>query len=207
MTSATISSRPNSLEAKSNACLRPSWKAFTALCDGETFPLASALPSRSRASARAAVQADSLAAQSASTAAVATSLQETASNNTWCALRRSSSANSNTQSTFWSASCTKSFGGRRATVASMATHRGGSPSAPPGAPQRTLEGFPRHIRDFTGKRSALPRRTSSTKSRPKAWAEVAKQPGSHAAFSLRKSKPRTNCITNMDCLRPNVFTS
>mmetsp|Transcript_80642 Transcript_80642/g.228283 ORF Transcript_80642/g.228283 Transcript_80642/m.228283 type:complete len:424 (-) Transcript_80642:201-1472(-) len=185
----------------------PSWKAFTALCGGAPAGLPSAAapsacssPAAWRPPCRSS-HAGSLGAQSASTAATPASLQETASSRICCACLRSRSTNSRAQAAFWSTSCTRSLGGLRATVASMGRHW---PPVPPGPGelQSTLDGLPRQSMDFMGSRSRLPKKRSSTKSRPKARQEATSRPGSKAAVSFCMFWPCTNCMTSIDCFRP-----
>mmetsp|Transcript_14328 Transcript_14328/g.41033 ORF Transcript_14328/g.41033 Transcript_14328/m.41033 type:complete len:366 (+) Transcript_14328:427-1524(+) len=163
-TPASISRRPWCWRVRSRAWRRPAWKA----------PAASeASPSRHRAAA-------------------AEALQETASRRASKALGASRRASSRSRPTFPSASWTRSFGGRRATTASMGTQRRPLVAEGPAELQRTLEGLPRQPSDCIGKRSALPSNRSSSSSLPTASAEAFRCSGSHASFSSRRERPGTN---------------
>mmetsp|Transcript_39341 Transcript_39341/g.121422 ORF Transcript_39341/g.121422 Transcript_39341/m.121422 type:complete len:246 (+) Transcript_39341:329-1066(+) len=169
-TPATISSRPCSCATSARAERNPAWK-----------PAAAAEPPPSR--------------QAASTALAAAPLQDTASRSASCALRASRSASSSSRPTLWSASCTSSRGGLRATTASMGTQRRCA-TEPPAELQSTLEGLPRQDKDCTGRRSALPRSRSNASKRPIACAETASRLSSQASFSSRMLQPGMNCSSS-----------
>mmetsp|Transcript_74322 Transcript_74322/g.229656 ORF Transcript_74322/g.229656 Transcript_74322/m.229656 type:complete len:222 (-) Transcript_74322:845-1510(-) len=164
ITPAIISKRPCSWSTSSSARRRPAWKASTA---GESAP-------------------------ALLTASAAERLHETASCRASKALGASSSASSKRRPTFPSASCTRSFGGRRATTASMGTQRLPVIAAGPVELHSTFEGLPRQPRDGRGRRSALPRRRSRTSSRPSAWTDASRWRGSQASRSSCREQPGMN---------------